>query len=64
MLMTFWLGLTEDEQAEILKDATFDGECEVVCEGKAPEHDCGCEVEPDGHCYHGCASVLLVAGLI
>ena len=24
----------------------------------------GCEVEPDGHCEHGCPSVLLAYGLI
>jgi hypothetical protein len=24
----------------------------------------GCEVEADGHCEHGCRSVLLAAGLI
>jgi hypothetical protein len=24
----------------------------------------GCEVEPDGRCEHGCASPLLVLGLI
>jgi hypothetical protein len=64
VLMSFWTGLTEDEQAEILQDATFDGACEVVCDKANPDHDCGCEVEPDGHCPHGCASVLLVAGII
>ena len=24
----------------------------------------GCEVEPDGHCEHGCPSILLAAGII
>ena len=26
--------------------------------------DQGCEVEPDGHCPHGCESILLTVGLI
>lgn len=24
----------------------------------------GCEVEPDGHCEHGCCSVLLAYGMV
>lgn len=64
MLLSFWNGLTDDEQAEILQESSFDGACEVVCDKRDPAHDCGCSVEPDGICSHGCASVLLLAGII
>ncbi len=39
--------------AEVLQD--------VVVPTRCPE---GCEVEPDGKCFHGYPSVLLAAGLI
>jgi hypothetical protein len=64
MRLAEWNNLTEDDQLEILKDATFDEETEVICDKPNPDHDCGCSVEPDGVCEHGCLSVLLVAGLI
>jgi hypothetical protein len=35
----------------------MDGICPACCSE-------GCEVEPDGHCEHGCPSVLVAAGLI
>ena len=42
---------TEEELTEWM----LDGVCEATD---------GCEVEPDGHCPHGCASWLIELGLI
>lgn len=49
----------EDEESffDILKNATFDGMCPVLCD------ECD-DVEPDGHCAHGGQSILIAAGLI
>lgn len=39
----------------------FGGALDVVAPACCRE---GCEVEPDGHCEHGCPSVLLALGLV
>jgi hypothetical protein len=41
----------------MLEAATYDSVAPACCVE-------GCEVEPDGHCEHGCPSVLLSAGLL
>jgi hypothetical protein len=42
---------------ELLEESTFEGIAPACCTE-------GCEVEPDGHCEHGCPSVMLAVGLI
>ena len=57
-----WKKLSEDDQLAILQEAVYDGDCPVLC--KCKDGDCGDEVEPDGHCEHGCPSILLAVGII
>jgi hypothetical protein len=57
-----WRAMTADERLEIVQAASMDGSCEVICRDSC--NDCGCEVEPDGRCEHGCRSVLLAVGMI
>jgi hypothetical protein len=58
------LSLAETAQAgdytsvyDMLERASTDSVVPACC-------DEYCETEPDGHCEHGCPSVLLAAGLI
>lgn len=51
-------GLTNElEYEERLEELVTDSICPALCIE-------GCEVEPDGHCEHGCPSLLLAAELI
>jgi hypothetical protein len=59
-LQKFWneMGVeTQDEKLELLDEYFAESICPALC-------DEGCEVEPDGHCPHGCPSMLLIAGLV
>ncbi len=47
----------EDKYMEAAEDATSDSVVPAMCTE-------GCEVEPDGHCPHGCPSLLLAMGVI
>lgn len=48
-----------DKEAYVdrLGEFVYDSLCPVLCD------ECS-EIEPDGHCEHGCPSVLLAAGMI
>ncbi len=51
-------GLRDQEAfLERLQELTIDDVAPAMC-------DEGCEVEPDGHCEHGCPSILLALGII
>lgn len=60
MTRSEYKSLSEDSMESILRDIVMgDADAEVVCKNGC---DCGCEVEPDGTCHHGCRSIMLVAG--
>jgi len=54
----------EDRKAELAHAATLDIEDLYECLDGTAEAADGCTVEPDGICYHGFRSPLLVLGLI
>ena len=52
-----YLEETGETLEDVLEQATSDSIAPALC-------DEGCEVEPDGHCPHGCPSILLEVGII
>lgn len=57
-----WASCSEDEKLEVIRNVTlYDEDAPVLCRSG---HDCDCEVGPDGHCQHGCPSVLITEGVI
>jgi hypothetical protein len=67
-----WNALTTEEQLALAQPVIADEtNALVICGlprfglGSQPRCEgCDCEVEPDGQCYHGCPSLLLVMGLV
>lgn len=50
-------GFSTDLDDDLTKSYLMDSSVTACC-------DEGCEVEPDGHCSHGCPSLLLAMRLI
>lgn len=56
--------------AKALRDAGYDTVDDFLLSSEAHDSivpaccDNGCEIEPDGHCEHGCPSVLLALHVI
>ena len=46
-----------EDEFEMIHDYVYESMCPACCKE-------GCEVEQDGHCEHGCPSIMIEMGMI